>query len=94
MHMPRAVGCFRAAGFRVEPYPTERFDLSHPFPSFRSWHLSLKRTQQGREGVDRPRYVPAHGQDRRAVSGAVVAFAHQLRQLGDVRRDPPRFPCV
>jgi uncharacterized SAM-binding protein YcdF (DUF218 family) len=23
MHMPRAVGCFRAAGFRVEPYPTE-----------------------------------------------------------------------
>ena len=23
MHMPRAVGCFRAAGFRVEPYLTE-----------------------------------------------------------------------
>jgi uncharacterized SAM-binding protein YcdF (DUF218 family) len=23
MHMPRAVGCFRAAGFRVEPYPVE-----------------------------------------------------------------------
>jgi uncharacterized SAM-binding protein YcdF (DUF218 family) len=34
MHMPRAVGCFRAAGFRVEPYPTERYDLSHPFASF------------------------------------------------------------
>jgi uncharacterized SAM-binding protein YcdF (DUF218 family) len=23
LHMPRAVGCFRAAGFQVEPYPTE-----------------------------------------------------------------------
>ena len=23
MHMPRAVGCFRAAGFQVEPYPVE-----------------------------------------------------------------------
>jgi uncharacterized SAM-binding protein YcdF (DUF218 family) len=23
MHMPRAVGCFRAAGFQVEPYPIE-----------------------------------------------------------------------
>ena len=23
MHMPRAVGCFRAVGFRVEPYPVE-----------------------------------------------------------------------
>jgi uncharacterized SAM-binding protein YcdF (DUF218 family) len=21
LHMPRAVGCFRAAGFRVQPYP-------------------------------------------------------------------------
>jgi len=23
LHMPRAVGCFRVAGFQVEPYPTE-----------------------------------------------------------------------
>ena len=23
MHMPRAVGCFRVAGFQVEPYPVE-----------------------------------------------------------------------
>ena len=23
LHMPRAVGCFRAAGFQVEPYPVE-----------------------------------------------------------------------
>ncbi len=23
MHMPRAVGCFRAAGFQVQPYPLE-----------------------------------------------------------------------
>jgi len=23
MHMPRAIGCFRAAGFQVEPYPVE-----------------------------------------------------------------------
>ncbi len=23
MHIPRAVGCFRVAGFQVEPYPAE-----------------------------------------------------------------------
>ena len=23
MHMPRAVGCFRVAGFQVEPYPVK-----------------------------------------------------------------------
>jgi uncharacterized SAM-binding protein YcdF (DUF218 family) len=34
MHMPRAVGCFRAAGFRVEPYPVGGFDPSHPFANF------------------------------------------------------------
>jgi uncharacterized SAM-binding protein YcdF (DUF218 family) len=34
MHMPRAVGCFRAAGFRVEPYPVEASDPSHPFADF------------------------------------------------------------
>jgi uncharacterized SAM-binding protein YcdF (DUF218 family) len=35
LHMPRAVGCFRVAGFQVEPYPTifstGRF---HPFAGF------------------------------------------------------------
>jgi uncharacterized SAM-binding protein YcdF (DUF218 family) len=32
LHMPRAVGCFRVAGFRVEPYPVEfRTVESHPF---------------------------------------------------------------
>jgi uncharacterized SAM-binding protein YcdF (DUF218 family) len=25
MHMPRAVGCFRVAGFQVEPYPVDSF---------------------------------------------------------------------
>jgi uncharacterized SAM-binding protein YcdF (DUF218 family) len=31
-HMPRAVGCFRVAGFHVEPYPVEfRSVRSHPF---------------------------------------------------------------
>jgi uncharacterized SAM-binding protein YcdF (DUF218 family) len=35
MHMPRAVGCFRVAGFRVEPYPVEfGTDRSHPFAGF------------------------------------------------------------
>jgi uncharacterized SAM-binding protein YcdF (DUF218 family) len=35
LHMPRAVGCFRAAGFQVEPYLVEiRIDRSHPFAGF------------------------------------------------------------
>ena len=35
MHMPRAVGCFRVAGFQVEPYPVEfKTDDSHPFAGF------------------------------------------------------------
>jgi uncharacterized SAM-binding protein YcdF (DUF218 family) len=35
MHMPRAVGCFRLAGFQVEPYPVEfKADDSHPFAGF------------------------------------------------------------
>jgi uncharacterized SAM-binding protein YcdF (DUF218 family) len=33
MHMPRAVGCFRFAGFRVEPYPIE-IPSSNPFAGF------------------------------------------------------------
>jgi len=34
-HMPRAVGCFRAAGFQVEPHPVEfATDQSHPFSGF------------------------------------------------------------
>jgi uncharacterized SAM-binding protein YcdF (DUF218 family) len=35
LHMPRAVGCFRAAGFQVEPYPVALgADRSHPFGGF------------------------------------------------------------
>jgi len=35
MHMPRAVGCFRIAGFQVDPYPVEfRTARSHPFARF------------------------------------------------------------
>jgi uncharacterized SAM-binding protein YcdF (DUF218 family) len=35
MHMPRAVGCFRRAGFQVEPYPVEfKTDNAHPFAGF------------------------------------------------------------
>jgi uncharacterized SAM-binding protein YcdF (DUF218 family) len=35
MHMPRAVGCFRVAGFQVEPYPVAfGTDRSHPFAGF------------------------------------------------------------
>jgi uncharacterized SAM-binding protein YcdF (DUF218 family) len=33
LHMPRAVGCFRAAGFQVEPYPVE-FRTAPPFYRF------------------------------------------------------------
>jgi uncharacterized SAM-binding protein YcdF (DUF218 family) len=32
MHMPRAVGCFRVAGFQVVPYPVG--SSSHPFADF------------------------------------------------------------
>jgi uncharacterized SAM-binding protein YcdF (DUF218 family) len=34
LHMPRAVGCFRAAGFQVEPYPMEFRMPLHPFAAF------------------------------------------------------------
>jgi uncharacterized SAM-binding protein YcdF (DUF218 family) len=35
LHMPRAVGCFRVAGFQVEPYPVEFTTVqSHPFAGF------------------------------------------------------------
>ena len=35
LHMPRAVGCFRVAGFQVDPYPVEfKIDRSHPFNRF------------------------------------------------------------
>jgi uncharacterized SAM-binding protein YcdF (DUF218 family) len=35
MHMPRAVGCFRVAGFQVDPYPVAfGTDRSHPFAGF------------------------------------------------------------
>jgi uncharacterized SAM-binding protein YcdF (DUF218 family) len=35
LHMPRAVGCFRVAGFQVEPYPVEFGTVrSHPFAGF------------------------------------------------------------
>src|SRR5215831_19299564 len=35
LHMPRAVGCFRAAGFQVEPYPVEfTTDPTRPFTAF------------------------------------------------------------
>jgi uncharacterized SAM-binding protein YcdF (DUF218 family) len=36
LHMPRAVGCFRVAGFQVEPYPVEyrTAGRSHPFAGF------------------------------------------------------------
>jgi uncharacterized SAM-binding protein YcdF (DUF218 family) len=35
LHMPRAVGCFRAAGFQAEPYPVEfRTVRSHLFTGF------------------------------------------------------------
>jgi len=35
LHMPRAVGCFRVAGFQVEPYPVEFTTAqSHPFAGF------------------------------------------------------------
>ena len=34
MHMPRAVGCFRAAGFQVEPYPIEFMTRGPPFALF------------------------------------------------------------
>jgi uncharacterized SAM-binding protein YcdF (DUF218 family) len=35
LHIPRAVGCFRTAGFQVEPYPVEfRTTRTRPFTTF------------------------------------------------------------
>jgi uncharacterized SAM-binding protein YcdF (DUF218 family) len=43
LHMPRAVGCFRAAGFQVEPYPVEfRTDRqTNPFRQFLPGSVAL-----------------------------------------------------
>ena len=43
MHMPRAVGCFRIAGFQVEPYPVEFMTrgLSGPFALFATGSSAL-----------------------------------------------------
>ena len=43
LHMPRAVGCFRAAGFQVEPYPVEfrTGGPSHPFALFATGSAAL-----------------------------------------------------
>jgi uncharacterized SAM-binding protein YcdF (DUF218 family) len=44
LHMPRAVGCFRTAGFHVEPYPVEfRTDRAHPFTAFAPGSEALNR---------------------------------------------------
>ena len=43
MHMPRAVGCFRAAGFQAEPYPVEftTRGRSGPFTGFATGSSAL-----------------------------------------------------
>ena len=43
MHMPRAVGCFRAAGFQVQPYPLEFMTRgrSGPFALFATGSAAL-----------------------------------------------------
>jgi uncharacterized SAM-binding protein YcdF (DUF218 family) len=43
MHMPRAVGCFRAAGFQVEPYPVEFMTRGRwgPFAQFATGSSAL-----------------------------------------------------
>ena len=43
MHMPRAVGCFRVAGFRVAPYPLEFMTRgrSGPFALFATGSSAL-----------------------------------------------------
>jgi uncharacterized SAM-binding protein YcdF (DUF218 family) len=43
MHMPRAVGCFRAAGFQVHPNPIEFMtrDRSRPFAQFATGSSAL-----------------------------------------------------
>ena len=43
MHMPRAVGCFRVAGFQVEPYPVEftTRGRSGPFARFATGSSAL-----------------------------------------------------
>ena len=51
---------------------------------FRSWRRSPATVGYGDEGVDRPRYLPADGQDGRTTSGAVVGAARvQLEAIGD-----------
>ena len=73
MHMPRAVGCFRVAGFQVEAYPVEftTRGRSSPFFPVRYRLLSFDPTRPSRKGVDRPRRLSPDGQDRCPVSAAI-----------------------
>jgi uncharacterized SAM-binding protein YcdF (DUF218 family) len=43
MHMPRAVGCFRVAGFQIDPYPVEFItrNRSGPFAAFATGSSAL-----------------------------------------------------
>ena len=42
LHMPRAVGCFRTAGFQVEPYPVGFNTVrKHPFTTFAPGSVAL-----------------------------------------------------
>jgi uncharacterized SAM-binding protein YcdF (DUF218 family) len=40
-HMPRAVGCFRAAGFQVQPYPVGFGDPAHLFAAYATGSTAL-----------------------------------------------------
>jgi len=41
LHMPRAVGCFRAAGFQVQPYPLELGRPPHLFAKYTTGSAAL-----------------------------------------------------
>jgi hypothetical protein len=55
----------------------------------RSWLRRLGPPRHGREGVDRAHCLPAYGQDRRAVSGAVVVGDGCIHAGLTLARPPP-----
>ena len=57
LHMPRAIGSFRHAGFEIEAYPVDsRLTLYHGV-------ASLDKVRFRRKGMDGPPCIPANGKD-------------------------------
>jgi hypothetical protein len=97
LHMPRAVGWFRAPGLQVASYPVEfaTRGRSGPLALFATGSSALVRW--GCEGVNRPRRLPADGQltpffrGHKRTNGCRTTCPSAWRQIGDLAIPVPTF---